>query len=296
MLKSNSRYFNKIVELGNGDTTGNWVNKTQPLPYKGAILPYNRIIAYYGNLYSKRMGILGELPPKELHKKLDREIQKWEQADSSTPPIRALHYIVTTAQGSAGTDGKYRMRMPFSQIDSVISIAKMREKCLVFLDIQVGLSTLQKELPLLKKYLLMPNVHLGIDPEFSMKTGVKPGKVIGTMNASDVNYCSNYLSKLVKENKLPPKVLVVHRFTSGMLRDYKKIKLLPEVQIVINMDGWGSRNLKRATYKRTIYKEPVQFTGFKLFYKNDLKNPPHQLMTPKEVLTLKPRPIYIQYQ
>ncbi len=289
-------YFNKITELANGDTTGRWVNKSQPVPYKGAILPYNRIIAYYGNLYSKRMGILGELPPKELHKKLDNEIKKWEQADSSMPCIRALHYIAVTAQGSAGKDGKYRMRMPFSQIDSVLAIAKMRDRCLVFLDIQIGLSTLQEELPLLKKYLLMPNVHLGIDPEFSMKTGVRPGKVIGTMDADDVNYCSDYLAKLVKENNLPPKVLIVHRFTSGMLKKYQDIKLLPEVQIVVHMDGWGSKNLKFATYKRTIYKEPVQFTGFKIFYKNDLKNAPHQLTTPEEILTLKPRPVYIQYQ
>ncbi len=289
-------YFSKIRTIANGDTTEGWLNQSQPIPYKGAILPYNRIIAYYGNLYSNRMGILGELPPEKLHQRLDEEIKKWEKADSTIRPIRALHYIAVTAQGSPGKDGKYRARMPFHQIDSVLSIAKMREECLVFIDIQVGLSTIQEELPLFEKYLLMPNVHLGIDPEFSMKTGVRPGRVIGTMNADDVNFCSEYLSKLVKEHQLPPKVLVVHRFTNNMLRKYKDIKLLPEVQIVINMDGWGSTYSKFLTYNKIVYTEPVQFTGFKIFYKNDTKDYPNKLTTPKQVLTLKPQPVYIQYQ
>ncbi len=289
-------YLSRIRNLANGDTTKGWLNQSHPIPYKGAILPYNRIIAYYGNLYSKRMGILGELSPEKVHNRLDEEIKNWEKADNTIRPIRALHYIAVTAQGSPGKDGKYRLRMPFHQIDSILAIAKMRKKCLVFLDIQVGLSTIQEELPRFKKYLLMPNVHLGIDPEFSMKTGVRPGKVIGTMNANDINFCSKYLDKLVKDNHLPPKVLVVHRFTTRMLRNYKKIKMLPSVQIVINMDGWGSKNSKFSTYKDIIYKEPVQFTGFKIFYKNDLKNYPNKLTTPEEILTLKPQPIYIQYQ
>jgi|GEM_PF-3028580 len=36
--------------------------------------------------------------------------------------------------------------------------------------------------------------------------------------------------------------------------------------------------------------------GFKLFYKNELKKAPHTMMTPTDLLKLKPQPIYIQYQ
>jgi hypothetical protein len=35
----------------------------------------------------------------------------------------------------------------------------------------------------------------------------------------------------------------------------------------MDMDGFGSRVLKRSTYLTYIYREPVMFTGFKLFYK-----------------------------
>ena len=288
-------YQQKLKALANGDTTGLWPNHLRSYPLDGAILPFKRIVAFYGNLYSKRMGILGELPPKELWKKLNGEVKAWEKADSTTRVQPAIHYIAIVASGTPGKDGKFRTRMPEHQIDSALSIARMGD-AIVFLDVQVALSDVKTEVPTLEKYLKMPQVHLGIDPEFSMKEGHRPGTKIGTMDATDVNFCSDYLAKLVKENNLPPKILIVHRFTQGMLRNYKNIKLHPEVQVVVNMDGWGEPVLKRSTYKLYVYKEAVQFTGFKLFYKNDLKKAPHVMLTPQDLLKLKPQPIYIQYQ
>ena len=151
-------------------------------------------------------------------------------------------------------------------------------------------------MPQLEKYLQLPNVHLGIDPEFSMKNGETPGKKIGTFNADDINAAIDYLAALVTKNNLPPKILVVHRFTQGMVTGYEKIKKVPEVQVVMDMDGWGDKILKRSTYLRYIYKEPVMYTGFKLFYKNDTKKDKDGMYTPEELLKFTPKPIYIQYQ
>ena len=287
-------YNQKIKFLANGDSSGRWPVHTV-YPNAGAILPFKRIVAYYGNLYSRNMGILGEYPPDEMLKRLKVELKKWEEADPATLVIPALHYIAVTAQGSPGKDGKYRLRMPFKQIDSILHIAE-RINALVFLDIQVGFSNVQAEVPQLEKYLKMPHVHLGIDPEFSMKTVKKPGTVIGTMDAADVNFVSNYLAGLVKANNLPPKILVVHRFTRPMITNYRNIQKHPEVQIVMDMDGWGEPTLKYDSYKSYISLEPVQFTGFKLFYKNDKRKPGSRMLTPPEVLKQKPSPIYIQYQ
>ena len=288
-------YRNLLHHITNGDTTGRWPVKDS-LPSQGAILPFNRIIAYYGNLYSKNMGILGELPKDSMFKKLKREVDKWQKADTLLHVIPALHYIAVTAQGSPGQGNTYRLRMPFNQIDKVISWAA-EINALVFLDIQVGLSTIDKELPQLEKYMLLPNVHLGIDPEFSMKTGKRPGSVIGTYDAADINYVVKYLADIVEKNKLPPKILVVHRFTQAMVTNYKQIKLSPAVQIVMNMDGWGFPAKKINTYRQFIYPQPVQFTGFKIFYKNDTKKVGQPIeMQPEQVLKLKPQPVYIQYQ
>lgn len=290
------KYNQKMDDLANGDTSGRWPIKKQPYPLPGAILPYKRIVAFYGNIYSKRMGILGQLPPNEMIAKLDEEVEKWEKADPKTAVQPALHYIAVVAQGKSGKDGKYRFRMPDKQIDSVLAIAKMRKNMIVFLDIQVALSMISDELPRLEKYLKMPNVHLGIDPEFSMKNGRKPGTSIGTFDATDINFCSDFLVKLVKEYHLPPKIFIVHRFTKKMITNSQNIKLHPEVQIVMNMDGWGQPDLKIGTYRYFINREPVQFTGFKLFYVNDLKKGQGRMLTPDELMKLKPLPSYIQYQ
>jgi hypothetical protein len=289
--------FDRInLQLANGDTSGKWPVKA-PYPSPGAILPFNRILAFYGNLYSKKMGALGEYPKDEMIAKLKGEIKNWQAADTTLPIIPALHYVAVTAQGAAGKDGKYRARMPFHQIDTIVKWAN-EINGLAFVDVQVGLSTLEAEIPVLEKYLSMPNVHLGIDPEFAMlgAGGRKPGAVIGTYNADNINFVVDYLAGIVKKYNIPPKILVVHRFTNPMIREYQRIKRVPQVQIVIDMDGWGDKILKKSSYLLYAKRDPVQFTGFKIFYKNDIRAGADQLYSPKEVLSFQPKPIYIQYQ
>jgi hypothetical protein len=268
------------------------VDAPDPLPR--SILPAKRILAFYGNPLSKGMGILGALPPEQMFAKLDREVAAWNAADSAHPVQPALQLITVVASNYPGTSGKYRTRMDSALIEKVYGWAKQRN-ALLFLDIQVGQGTLQQELPRLGKFLARPDVHLAIDPEFSMKHHEVPGTRIGTFDAADVNYASSFLRGLVDSLKLPPKVLVVHRFRRDMLTGYKRIELDPRVQIVIDMDGWGSPKLKRESYRAYVYEYPVEYTGFKLFYHNDTRGGSH-LMTPAEVLGLVPRPLYIQYQ
>ena len=263
-----------------------------PEPLPGSILPEKRIIAYYGNPLSQRMGVLGEYPSDQMLKMLDAEVEAWEKADPSTPVQPALHLIAVVAQGSAGRDGKYRLRMTDSLIERVATWAATRN-ALVFLDVQVGLSTLQAELPRLAGFLARPNFHLGIDPEFSMKNGGLPGQRIGTFDAADVNYATEFLQGLVQNHKIPPKVLVVHRFTRRGVTNYRNITLRPEVQIVMHMDGFGSPTLKRSTFRSFIKAEPVQFVGWKQFYKSRNDNP---RTTIAEILRLNPKVLYIQYQ
>jgi len=293
-LRVDTVLYNRLLQhLVHDQPSARWPVKTgYPLP--GAILPFRRIVAFYGNFYSSGMGILGALPPKEMLQQLQLEVQHWEQADTLLPVQPALHYIAVTAQRSPGAGAKYRLRMPDKEIDKAIELARSIN-AIVFLDIQVGHSTLQEEIPPLEKYLALPNVHLGIDPEYSMKNGAIPCSSIGTFDAADVNFASSYLAGLVQQYALPPKVLVVHRFTQAMVTGYQAISLHPEVQVVMNMDGFGGPAKKIDSYKGWIANQPVQFTGFKLFYKNDVTTG-GRLMTPAEVLQLYPRPVYIQYQ
>jgi hypothetical protein len=269
------------------------VDAPDPLP--GSILPAKRIVAFYGNPLSKRMGVLGELATPEMLAKLDQEVAAWNAADPAHPVQPALHLIAVVAQSTPGVAGKYRMRMDSALIEKVYGWAKSKN-AILFLDVQVGQGTLQEELPRLTPFLSRPDVHLAIDPEFSMKHNDVPGTRIGTFNAEDVNYAAGLLRDLVTQLHLPPKILIVHRFTRDMLTGYKRIALDPRVQIVINMDGWGPPALKRESYRAYVYSYPVEYTGFKLFYHNDTKKKGSTLMTPADVLALNPKPIYIQYQ
>ena len=263
-----------------------------PDPLPGSILPGKRIVAYYGTPLSKKMGVLGEYEPNEMLKMLDAEVAAWTKADPSTPVQPALHLIAVVAQGAPGKDGKYRLRMDSSLIEKVAGWAAKRN-ALVFLDVQVGHATLQEELPRLVRFLQRPNFHLGIDPEFSLKDGTVPGKKIGSFDAADVNYAATMLADVVTQFKLPPKVLVVHRFTQRGVTNSHQIKLDPRVQIVMDMDGFGPPWLKRNTFRKWIKAEPVQFVGWKQFYKPRNDNP---RTTIPEIMKLHPRPLYIQYQ
>lgn len=276
-------------------STSGWPAKNLPYPKVGAILPFYRVIAYYGNFYSKGMGVLGQYPEEEMLAKLKVEIERWNAADPETPVMPAIHYIVTTAQQLPQKDGSYSLRMPDSQIDHAIELAK-KINGIVFIDFQIGKSTVQKELPLYENYISMPNVHVGVDPEFSMKGTAAPGREIGTLYAEDINWVMDYMAGLVQKHDLPPKILVVHRFTHDMVTHTERIQPPPEVQFVMDMDGWGDKAKKIGTYTHVVAAEPVQFTGFKLFYKNDLLPPSTGIFSPSELLELTPKPIYIQYQ
>ncbi len=270
---------------------------TPPTPLPGSILPAKRIVAFYGNPLSKRMGVLGEYAPDTMLAKLDTVVRAWEAADPTTPVQPALHLIAVVAQGSAGRDGMWRARMDSAMIEKVYGWAKQRN-AILFLDVQVGKSTMQRELPPLMKFLERPDVHLGMDAEFSMHyaaEGSAPSRRIGQFDASDVNWVSEQLRQLVDEKKLPPKVLVVHRWTKAMISHANQITIDPRVQIVMHMDGWGPPWMKFESYRDYIDLEPVEYTGFKLFFHNDTKRG-DLLLTPAELLWLRPRPLYIQYQ
>ena len=260
----------------------------------GAILPCNRIIVYYGNPNSKRMGALGEYEKDDMLGRLRRQVAAYEEQDPGTPVVPGLHMVAVVAQGDPGPSGHWRSIARDADVEKVYGWAKELNGIFI-VDIQVGTDDIRNLLPRFDWILQNPDVHLGVDPEFMMKDGSRPGSKIGTMDAADVNYVIEHLSNLVREHNLPPKVLIVHRFTRRMVTNASQIRPTSEVQVVMHMDGWGQPWLKRDSYRDYMIREPVQFPGIKLFYGNDTKGG-STLMTPNDILALWPRPLYVQYQ
>ncbi len=264
---------------------------TRPTPYRAdALLPSHRIVAFYGNPRSTRMGILGELPPTEMMARLDQIAAAWATADPTKAVLPALHLIVTVAQADSGRDGMYRLRHGRELIERVSGWAESRG-WLLFLDVQPGRARVGPEVERLEEWLRLPYVHLGIDPEFTMPADQVPGKRIGTLDAGDVNWAVQWLGDLVTRERLPPKVLVIHRFTEQMLTNHEAIRQDVRVQVVIDADGFGPPANKTSIYHHVVTRRPVQFAGLKLFFKND-----KPMMSPAEVVALRPTPVYVQYQ
>ena len=108
------------------------VKMPEPLP--GALLPYHRIVAFYGNPLEKKMGVLGEYPKDVMLAKLDTAVGWWAKADPSHPVMPALHLVVMVAQGAPGKNGLYRLQMRDTLIKEVHSWAKAK-KGVFFIDL-----------------------------------------------------------------------------------------------------------------------------------------------------------------
>jgi hypothetical protein len=261
------------------------------LPDVGPLLPQRRIVAYYGNPLTGAMGVLGEQPLPEIAQRLRRQAQAYAEADPSRPVQPALEVITPVAQAKAGLDGLFRLRMPTDVIDEVADVAE-REHLLLILDVQIGYSNVADELQALLPYLRQPYVHLALDPEFAMadRRG-KPGEIIGRLDAAEVNLAIRVLGDVVTAERLPPKVLIVHRFLEGMLTNYGAVHPTPSVQVVVDMDGFGAPHVKADKYQTYVRDQAIQYGGVKLFYKHDAP-----LWSPAEVLRLDPAPDVVIYQ
>lgn len=260
-------------------------------PGTPVVLPTFRIVSYYGSPLSPLMGILGEYPMDEMFKKLDAQAAVYQQLDPSRPVLRAAEIIAVVAEASPGPYGTYAADLSAAMIDQYAAATRARGDLLI-LDVQVGRSSIESQVKNMMPYLAFPNVELALDPEFDMGPGQIPGVEIGSIKTSDINWTIQQLSNLVRQDDLPQKVLIVHQFLPGMFPGWQDVKPAPGVAFVTDTDGFGTQVEKIDNYDRYIAGQPIQgFGGMKLFYKWDVN-----MMTPQEVLALKPSPSLIIYQ
>ena len=256
----------------------------------GAILPSRRIVSYYGNHLSEAMGILGEIPPPQMIARLKEQAAAYAAADPTTPVQPALEFIAVVAQEGPGREGFYRLRMDTEIVEEVAQWAEANNFLLI-LDIQPGRNSIAPEIQWMMPFLKRPYVHVALDPEFVMAPDQLPGEHIGSLDAATINQTIQTLSELVRAENIPPKLLIIHRFTERMVRNYRDIRPDPHVQVAIIMDGFGSPEAKISKYDLLVRDQRVQYTGFKLFYKQD-----KPVLTPKQVLELDPSPMVVIYQ
>ncbi len=256
----------------------------------GSLLPNYRLLLFYGFPGNSDMGILGEYDEARLLELLREQAAAYEAADPSRPVKIAFEVIASVAQADPQADGSYLLDTPSALLNEYTAFAG-ENGILLFFDVQIGRRTVQTEVEGLRPWLEKPFVHLALDPEFSMREGQIPGQHIGQVDVTDVTWTQQYLADMAAQLGLPPKVLIVHQFSHSMIENKDQIEPVAGVQLVIDMDGHGSPDLKRGTYNAVITQEPIEYNGIKLFYGQD-----KPLMTPEEVLDLSPVPDLVIYQ
>jgi hypothetical protein len=260
-----------------------------PIADTSSVLSQSLLVTWYGNPWSKRMGILGRLEDDALVEGLKKQAAAYA-AVTDKHVIPAYELVTIIGQPQPGRDGRYRRRESYAVIDRMLRAARAAGFKLI-LDVQTGHSTVLAELSYLAPYLRQPDVYLALDPEFSMGDGGVPGQRIGTMSADEVNDAIDILEYVQERYRLPRKVLMVHQFTMAMLPDKEKIWSSSALDIVLVADGFGGPALKRHTYSMVLRQHALAFSGFKLFYIQDT-----DLLQPSQVLALTPSPSVIIYQ
>lgn len=260
------------------------------VPHEGtrSLLRDHVLITWYGNPRTSRMGVLGEQAGAARASALRQQARAYEKV-TAKPVIMAYHLVAVVAQCTAGGDGQWRRRETSDLIADLLTEARANGFRLI-LDIQPGRSTVASEMQALAPFLAEPDVDLALDPEFANSDCEIPGQHIGQLAASDVNGALDRLEATIQQHGLPPKILIVHQFRLDMLPDKTRIRHSALVDVVLDMDGFGSQSLKRASY-RAVMRQPLAFAGIKLFYKQDT-----QLFAPEQVMALQPVPSVIVYQ
>jgi hypothetical protein len=280
-----------------GTTTAAQAPAAAPLPElpRGGreVLPGHRVVSYAGAPQDPELGALGVGPLRTALRGLQRRGRSY--ARKTRPVQPALQLISTIAHADPGRDRRYNQHQSTRVIERHLREAR-RIRALLILDIQPGRSNFVGETTRLKRWLREPDVAIAYDPEWRMqKEGDVPGQVIGSVDAPELQRSLDQVAQIVRENRLPKKLVIVHRFTRNMIRNLPSIRIPPELQMVMSVDGVGDRANKKVKYAELTRDLPRGWRpGFKVFLKEDAAA--GGLMTPRQVMGLRPRPDVVLYE
>ncbi|MEU4606987.1 hypothetical protein AB0F43_28735 [Kribbella sp. NPDC023972] len=261
------------------------------LPRGGrTIFPKYQLVGYVGLPGSPALGPLD----KDLETKAAR-LEKVSRAYAAgRTPLPVMELITVVAKAAPGKDGMYRGRLPDAKIQEYLTVAR-KHRMLLLLDVQPGRAKILPEVKRLERWLKEPDVGLAFDPEWAVGPNQVPGRVFGRTTGAELDAIAAYLSELVRTHKLPEKVFVFHQLSPRIVTGEQALKKHPGVVTIKSVDGIGARADKLQTWAKLTQRLPAGVhAGFKLFRVEDTRHGP--LMTPAQVLALKPRPEFVVYE
>jgi hypothetical protein len=250
---------------------------------------HNAIVTFYGSPLAPSMGILGQHSPEEAADLLAVRAGRFRFATGGGSVLPALHLVYAVAQPQTD-NGLYLQYLDDRTVQQFQDLARRRGFALI-LDLQIGHGDPLTEVQKIEPYLTRPDVFVALDPEFALAGGERPGEAIGSIDARDINAVQQYLADLSAAHHLPKKVLVIHQFQDGMITHADEIERRGDVDLVIDMDGYGPADIKQVKYVRYGAAPYARYGGIKIFLQHD----PDPL-TERQLLALRPRPSLFVYQ
>jgi len=266
-----------------------WLAAPASVRERAGVLDDHVLVTWYGNPRSAGMGVLGEASGAVRAAALRRQATQYSVLTEKRV-LMAYHLVAVVATCTAGADQLWRRRETGAVIRDLLGEARANGFRLV-LDVQPGRASVVDEVRALSQYLREPDIYLALDPEFDVSECEVPGRHMGQLVAADVNAVIQHLEQLIARGSLPPKVLILHQFRLDMLPDKAEIRRSDALDIVLTMDGFGTRALKRASYRAVLAQGRLPYAGIKLFFRQD-----PDLFMPADVMRLVPTPSVVVYQ
>ncbi|MFL6102857.1 MAG: hypothetical protein ACJ74K_05880 [Actinomycetes bacterium] len=248
------------------------------------LFPRYRVVGFYG---MQNLDVLGAGPAEVVAQRLLKVARPYARPGRPVMPMFEL--IATIAHPFPTPSGLYRTHQEDAIVRSFLKAVRRIDGVLV-LDVQPGRDDFLSSLRHWEPYLRQPDVGIALDPEFSMGPGQVPGRHLGRTDAAAINRASAYVAGIVRHQRLPQKLFIIHQFHDSMIRDKARIAIRPGLAMTWNADGFGARSAKLEDY-RSYTRDRRFHPGLKLFYENDV-----DIMSPREVMRLKPPPRVINYQ
>ena len=247
-------------------------------------------VALYGFPGSRTLGCLGEQDVDEAVVRAAEVAAPYAEFGRRVVPT--FEIIASVASAEAGADEDYSNEFPTDRFLPWLDAAAANGMHVVF-DLQTGRSRFPDQAREYEALWIHPHASIALDPEWRVGPEERPGGGrIGSVDAAEVNETIDYIDGLIRTHGLPPKMCIVHQFTPSMITDKTTIRGTENVRVVIQMDGFGTLEMKQGSWGRTVRDLPDgALTGWKNFYDEDRPTP-----TPAETMSNDPTPHYVSYQ
>jgi len=256
------------------------------------VLAGKRYVALYGHPGSDRLGVLGEQGPEASVGRAVDVAAQYAAIDTGTQVVPTFEVITTIADAVPGDDGDYSAESTIDHLRPYVDAAA-RNGVYVVLDLQPGYADFLSQAERYEELLALPHVGLALDPEWRLAPGQRHLRQVGRVSAAEVNAVGDWLAALVRDRRLPQKMLLLHQFKTYMLEDREQmIADRDELAVVTQMDGHGPTGSKLETWSVILRDPPPGMVfGWKNFYDEDSPT-----MSPARTLAVEPTPVFISYQ